>query len=390
MNKGKVKKIDFSRKRFAMLADKYYNQGKYFSALRMAMKEFDEYGGGGDVYARLSDIYEAMNLQGTAINWWFKFLHVATEADLPDVYEGLAINYLNLGNDSISAYYYNRLIDVDDTLPDETKLDIAEAFSTPKKSRFRFVYPPQIADFSQEVSKGSKSLKTGDLEQAIEEFSAVEKGSKQYPQAKEMQAVAYLLAGNTQDAESACNELLQEKPDDVRGLATLAAVYLEQGRKEESLEIAKRLAMVSVEDTDDIYKIATVCCENGLHEEAYKKFCILDQKLPFDGRTLYFKGVSAYKSGLIDEAEKTFATLCDVYPDAEVAKFYLKGIRNFKDGEEPAPELTYFYHLPEKEREARCETLMLIRNSAKDEAELFGMLADTQGYFRWCFDEMDG
>ena len=41
MAKG-VKKIDFSRKRIAHLADKYYNEGKFLPALRLAYKELQE------------------------------------------------------------------------------------------------------------------------------------------------------------------------------------------------------------------------------------------------------------------------------------------------------------------------------------------------------------
>ena len=93
MGKTQVRKIDFSRKRLAELADAYYNEGKYVSALRLAHRELVEHGGNPDVYTRLADIYEAMGLQGSAINYWFRFLDVADEADLPDVYEGLAINF---------------------------------------------------------------------------------------------------------------------------------------------------------------------------------------------------------------------------------------------------------------------------------------------------------
>ena len=136
-----VRKIDFSRKRIAKLADKYYNEGKYVSALRLAYREWNTYGGDPEVFARLSDIYEGMGLQGSAINCWFRFLDVAEEEDLPDIYEGLAANFLGIGNEGQSAYYYNRLIDADDSISDDVKLDIAEAFSTKKKDKFRFVYP---------------------------------------------------------------------------------------------------------------------------------------------------------------------------------------------------------------------------------------------------------
>ncbi len=391
MRDNKVEKIDFSRKRIADLADKFYNAGNYLSALRFAYKELDLFGGDAEVYARLSDIYEGMGLQGTAVNWWFKFLDIADEEDLPEIYEGLAVNFLNMGNESQSAYYYNKLIDVDDSLPDETKLDIAAAFSTARKERFRFVYPPRLADYTQEMNVGSRLLKMGDCERAVAELSKVEKGAKDYAQAREMMAVAYLLAGDTQKAEEVCLAALEEKPGDIRTQATLAAVYLEQGRAEDSKALAVRLAAQTQTEADDLYKVATVCCENELHEEAYRKFVLLDEKLPFDGRMLYFKGVSAYKSGYIDIAEKVFADLCTIYPDAEVAKYYLNAIREYQNGEsDTPPELIYFYHLPQAERENRCKTLLEMRKCSRDEAMLFGALALENGYFRWCFDEMDG
>lgn len=390
MKDKKAVKIDFSRERIASQADKLYNEGKFVAALRLAHRELVEFGGDGDVYTRLADIYEGMGLHASALNWWFRFLDEADEADLPDIYEGIAVNFLNLGNETQSAFYYNKLIDVDDTLPEEAKWDIADAFSVDKKSRFRFVYPPQLADYSNELSAGSKALKSGDCKRAIAELDKIVKGSKDYPAAKEMQAVGYLLAGDTKNAELTCNELLETHPDDVRAQATLAAVYLEQGREGESLALAKRLAAEKQTETDDIYKVATVCCENGLHEEAYRKFCQLDEKIPYDGRMLYFKGVSAYKCGKIEEAERALDMLCSIYPDAEVAKYYLRAIRNYRAGNAPEPELIYFYHLPQEEREARCRALLQIGKASKDEAQLFGLFAMRDRYFEWCFDEMDG
>ncbi len=390
MEGAKVKKIDLSRRHISLLADKFYNAGNYISALRFAHRELRDYGGDGEIFVRLCDIYEAMDLRGSAVKWWFQFLDTATEEDMPEIYEGLAVNFLHLGNDSTSAYYYNRLIDVDDTLPEEVKMDIVDAFATNKQDKFRFVYPPRLADYSKEVNIGSKLLKAGECERAVEELSKVEKGSKQYAQAKEMQAVALLLGGKTDDAEKACKELLEDRPDEVRVLATLAAVYLEQGRTEESKEIALALSERKTDDTDELYKIATVCCENELHDKAYQRFCELDRKAPYDGRTLYFKGVSAYKSGYIEEAERALDELCTIYPDAEVAKYYLNEIKAYREGEQEAPELIYFYHLPQEEREKRCRSLIHVGRSPKDEAQIFGLLLLHDGYFRWCFDEMDG
>lgn len=388
----KVKKIDYDIDRLGAMSDKYYNEGKLLSALRLAYRQYELYGGDGDIYTRLADIYEGMGLHASAINWLYRFIDVAEVDDLPDIYEGLAVNYLNMGQENYSAYYYNRLIDADASLPIEAKQDILDAFSKPKKAGFRFVYPPEAADYSKELELGSRALKAGDCKRAVKTFELIEKGSKEYAQAKEMQAVAHLLAGEESEAEKICLELLETKPSDTRALATLSAVYLEQGKKEESREIALKLSSTKQENTDDLYKVATVCCENGLHEQAFEKFCELEDLMPFDGRMLYFKAVAAYKCGKLDESEKAFDTLCSVYPDAEVAKYYLRALRRRDEkellSEEEAPD--YLYHLPQAERENRCRSLLQIGGCPKDEAQLFGLIALHDGYFRWCFDEMDG
>lgn len=388
----KVKKIDYDIDRLGAMSDKYYNEGKLLSALRLAYRQYELYGDDGDIYTRLADIYEGMGLHASAINWLYRFIDVAEVDDLPDIYEGLAVNYLNMGQENYSAYYYNRLIDADASLPIEAKQDILDAFSKPKKAGFRFIYPPEAADYSKELELGSRALKAGNCKLAVKTFELIEKGSKEYAQAKEMQAVAHLLAGEESEAEKICLELLETRPSDTRALATLAAVYLEQGKKEESREIALKLSSNKQENTDDLYKVATVCCENGLHEQAFEKFCELEDLMPFDGRMLYFKAVAAYKCGKLDESEKAFDTLCSVYPDAEVAKYYLRALRRRDENEmlSEAEAPDYLYHLPQEERETRCRSLLQIGACPKDEAQLFGLIALHDGYFRWCFDEMDG
>ena len=93
MREKKTQKIDVSRGRIAKLADKYYNEGKYIPALRLAHRELQEFGGDPDVFARLCDIYEVMGLQGSAINYWFRFLDIAAQCN------GEIINYSNIAQD---------------------------------------------------------------------------------------------------------------------------------------------------------------------------------------------------------------------------------------------------------------------------------------------------
>ena len=92
MKDDKMKHIDFSRSRLGRIADKYYNAGDYVLALRFAYAELEESGGDGEVYARLADIYENMGLHGSAINWLYRYLDIAEDEELTDIYEAIAVN----------------------------------------------------------------------------------------------------------------------------------------------------------------------------------------------------------------------------------------------------------------------------------------------------------
>lgn len=389
---AKVRTIDYGRRLLRSQAEKRYGEGDYLSALRFTGRELALYGADADSYARLADIYENMGLYTSALNCWFRYVDTCTTEDLPDAYEGLAVNYLNLGNDAQSAYYYNKLIDADDTLTGGDKAQIAQMFSVEKSSGFRFVYPPELADYRAETARGGAALKNGDLDGAIHYLSQVKKGSKAYAAAQELLAVATLLKGDSEGAEEICLALLKENENDVQALSTLSAIYSEEDRREESRKIAERLCGMQGGNADEKYKIATVACENGMHEKALQLFTELEKEFPYDGNLLYFKAVAAAECGKDVLAENMLAYLTEIYPDAEVAKYYLKKLRLHRNSPEcnPRPPFTYFYKVPQEEKDLRAATMeILLKMPLKAAAETAETLL-AEGVFRWCFDEMDG
>ena len=385
-------RIDRSSDRFMRLAEKSYAAGDMLSALRFLhalVAEADD--ADVETYLRIADVYENLGLQTYAIKWLYKALDVCEEEDYAEIYEGLAVNYMNLGNEGAAAYYYNALIGVDDTLTAEHKMEIARAFSKDKKDVLRFVWPPELADFSTEMDSGARLLKEGNCRGAIAAYSQVSEGNKDYVEARRMQAVAELLEGNHLVAEQICVELLDRYPSEVQTLATLAAVYLEQGRTAESRTLAERLALIETDVTEELYKIATVCCENGLHAEAYARFAKLEERMDCDGRMLYFKAVSAVKCGKLAVAESSLDRLCTLYPDAAVAKYYLRLVRDMlAGGEDKTESFSYFYCIPKQSKDAACSTLMSIAKMSDMQAKNYAVSQSLLEDFHWCFDEMDG
>ena len=167
-----VIRFDGSKERLLRMAEKAYSEGKFISALRFLYNAIQQEGGDINAYLRMADVYENLGLQIYAIKWLYKCLEICDEEDLPDIYEGLAVNYLNLGNEGASAYYYNRLIGVDDTLTAENKMEIARAFSKDKKDGLRFVWPPNLADFSKEMEEAEKAKKAAKKAQKAAETQA--------------------------------------------------------------------------------------------------------------------------------------------------------------------------------------------------------------------------
>lgn len=388
---AKVRKINYGRRFLKTQAERKYGEGDYLSALRFAARETELYGADADCFARFADVYENLGLYTSAINCWYRYLDVCDEVDLPDAYEGLAVNYMNLGNDAQAAYYYNMLIEADDTLSGGDKAQIAEMFSKEKTSGFKFVYPPNLADFKEELAKGGFALKNGDVDGAIENFSAVRKGSKEYVPAMQMQAVAQLLKGDDEGAEETCAEILAEQPNNVQALSTLSAIYAEEGRTNESKAIAEKLCAMNGVTAEEKYKIATVACENGMHERAFQLFTELEKEFPYDGNLIYFKGVAAAECKDYQTAENAFGKLTTLYPDAETGRYYLRKLRLFKaDHQNGLPPFSYFYKVPLEEREDRAERMRKLLKLPKKEIAIEAEKLLGEGIFHWAFDELDG
>ena len=82
--------------------------GDYFGALKILNKRNGMYAPSADAQALAADIYEGLGLWQLAADAWFRFLDTCNEADFGEGYEGLAVAFMNMGNDVQSALYYHR------------------------------------------------------------------------------------------------------------------------------------------------------------------------------------------------------------------------------------------------------------------------------------------
>ncbi len=385
----KTLEIDLSSDRLIAIAADMVAEHNYIGALKMLNKNAELHYNDEDSYMLYAEIFDDAGLYEKCVNAWFKYIDCMEFGDLSEAYEGLAVAYMNLGNEHLSAYYYNKLLIDTEELDAEARSEIINSFLSREENPLKFVYPPKIADYSDEMSDGIDFMKCGEYEKAIGEFSKVEEENEAYDTARNYIAMCDIICDKCDEAEQECLEILKHNPDNIQALTTLAAVKTEQQNCEESRNLAKRLLSLEITSTDEIYKIATVCCENKMHAEAYDLFCKLEDELFFDSSVLYFKAVAAFNCGRYDDCFAAFDKLLTIYPDAVIARINYAAAREMAESGNVS-EMSYFYRIPREDREKTLQMLAaFIKLSKADSRKVFDLL-DISDCILWCFDEAEG
>ena len=390
---NKIDSIDLSADRLISIAADAIEDHNYIKALKMLNKNAVLNGNDEDSFMLYAEAFDDMGLYEKCVNGWFKYIDYAEEfADLAEAYEGLAVSFMNLGQESFAAYYYNKLLmETNVELTDENRREIINSFISTEKNPLKFAYPPEIADYSEEMESGIAYMRANDYDSAIGEFSKVGEGNEKFLSARNYIAMCEIISDKCEQAEEECRAILKRNPADVQALTTLAAVKSQQKKSGEAREIAYKLLSLDAQAPDDIYKIATVCCENKLHDKAYELFKKLENDLAYDFSILFFRAISAYNCGRIEESLTAFDTLLTIYPNAVTADYWRFIVsKNANLSPEYREELEYFYRLPKSEGQTNLEFLTAFARLNDRASRTLCESADIEGCVRWCFDEGDG
>ena len=384
-----VQKFELSEEALLDGAERRLQDGDHLGALAMLNKRSERFPPGADAQALYADIYEAMQLWQPAADAWFRFLDICNEADFGEGYEGLAVAFMNMGNEVQSAIYYQRTLAEDGEISPDGMAGMEGLFEEEHAPLLRLV--PAAGDPEPEViAEGLALLKTGELEKARGVLLSVDKASPDYPSAAGLAAMCTLMLGDEAGARASCEELLKSHPENVQALTTYCAVLGAVGDKEGAKEVAGRLAALPAETTEDLYRVATALCETGLDAPAFEKLSLLRERLPYDESILYFYAAAAYRSGRTEEAIDALEVLTTVFPRKAVAKYYLERMRALRDGDGEAFTMTYYYRMPEEEYRMVANFLLAASQVEEREAHRLIDLSELGTCFRLAFDEMEG
>lgn len=383
---SKTLEIDFSDDRLISIAADIIDDHNYIGALKMLNKNAEITGNDEDSYMLYAEAFDDMGLYERSIHHWFKFLDVADFNDLADCYEGLAVGYMNLGNDQFAAYYYNKLLLESDDIDAEAREQIVHEFLSSEENPLKFSYPPEIADVSDIMNEGMGLMKDGEFKKALKKFAKVAEGNPKWSAARNFMAMCHVINDRCDLAEAECLAVLKKEPQNVQALSTLAAVKGEAGKTEEAKRLTEQLLALDITDRDDLYKVATVCCENKMHAEAYSVFCKMDYDVQNDKNVLFFKAIAAYNAKMYQKCCDAFNRLLTIYPDSPTAQFYYNVIREMeKRGE--WEEFSYFYNLPQEVKQSSIKVLAAFLKLSDKQAEKLADELNIDSHIKWCFDE---
>ncbi len=388
MKDDNVQKLDFSDSFMLESVESRLQEGNYLGALKLLNKRNRMYPPSADAQALAADIYEGLELWPQAADAWFRFLDTCNEADFGEGYEGLAVAFMNMGNDMQSALYYHRAFAEDGQISPEGAAELGGLFQRATGPALHIV-PDDDAPQPELLAEGLTLLRGGELDKAREKFAEIPVQSSDHPSAAGLSAMCTLMLGDEEGAQRACEELLAVYPDNIQALTTYCAVLGAREDKEGARKVAEKLASLPAQSTDDLYRVATALCETGLDEPAFEKLSVLKERLPYDENILWFHAVAAYRTGNTQQAISSLEMLTTLYPRKAVAEYYLERMRSLEDGEEPF-SMNYYYRVPEDEYETIAGFLLAAASVEERDVRRIAGLSQLDTFFRIAFDEMEG
>ncbi len=388
MKDDNVQKLDFSDSFMLESVESRLQEVNYLGALKLLNKRNRMYPPSADAQALAADIYEGLELWPQAADAWFRFLDTCNEADFGEGYEGLAVAFMNMGNDMQSALYYHRAFAEEGQISPEGAAELGGLFRRATGPALHIV-PDDDAPQPELLAEGLTLLRGGELDKAREKFAEIPVQSSDHPSAAGLSAMCTLMLGDEEGAQRACEELLAVYPDNIQALTTYCAVLGAREDKEGARKVAEKLASLPAQSTDDLYRVATALCETGLDEPAFEKLSVLKERLPYDENILWFHAVAAYRTGNTQQAISSLEMLTTLYPRKAVAEYYLERMRSLEDGEEPF-SMNYYYRVPEDEYETIAGFLLAAASVEERDVRRIAGLSQLDTFFRIAFDEMEG
>ncbi|MCD8306979.1 MAG: hypothetical protein LUD51_01925 [Clostridia bacterium] len=382
----KIFKIDYSGDTLLAAADSLFDEGRNTEALGILNKNAALNGNDEVSYFMYAEIYDELGLHDKAIQNLFKSLDYDSEDDPSECYKGLAVCYMNLADKRMCSYYLGLYMEAGGAF-DETTEELQDFVANdPPKSPLKFVYPPEIADFTGEFDQGVVQAMNDQTKEAIKTFDRIPEGNSLYASARMNIATCQMLRGNYKAAEDECLRILQKEPDNTLALINMANVCIEKKDIAKAREIAKGFIGYETDSREEMYKIATIFCDSGMHREAYDCFTrMVYEQETYHLNVLYFRAVAAFNARMGQEALDAINLMLDVYP-VSICALYTKSLIYQGMKSDEYFQMDYFFGLPDDVARDFTALLEAFTRLSKTRAREIYKETGILNVILWCFD----
>lgn len=346
----------------------------------------------------IADTYADMELYELSNQYWFYYIDVAPKERVSIAYEELAINYFYMDNMLASSYFLHKKLSVDGFISrDGIDKEILEYFAqaSQNKDDYHIVYPIENADYSKTLRQAKRELVSGNFEGAVEKYTKIPKGTKQYYDAQSELSIAYFLSGDCKTGIEICRNLIKEYGKDITLCCNLSSMYKYDGDSEKAQYYYANALEFEPKTLEDRYKLATCALEQGDSITAIKHIEFVVKDRPYDMGLRYFYGLVLINDGNYQKADEVFSNLYIINPLDKVNEYYVKLAKDLNEGGEKAEKakkllpLEYVEGLPEKEAKKRAKKIKELTELEDKKVRTYLKKPQIIDYLKWGLNSSD-
>ncbi len=321
----KILKTDDSIERLQRLANARVEKGDHIGALGFLFRAraIDE--NNLDVIMDVADVYSDMELYELSNKFWYIYLSKAPEDKVSVAYEEIGINFFYMDNIYVSSYYFQKKFSMDGYFSSgDLDREIVEYFSQAFESKedYKIAYPPERADYSNQIKDAKRKLAAGDYEGAEEILEKIPAGCAQYEEALSERAMLKFLDADFDGSIELSRYQLSEVGESVSAYCSMSSAYLNKKDIDKSRYYYLLSLSQPIKDLSDYYKLATCSLEQREHEKASGYLQHIIKEHPNDLTMRYLYALSLINCNKFELAQKELNYLITVKPWDSVVKYY--------------------------------------------------------------------
>lgn len=367
--------FNLKKEEYVSIAEKALSDGdaeKSVSFINRALDVDPDY-----VKARLmlARVYSGLGAQALSNAVLFKTLGAHPGGDSEDrIFYNLAMNYLDLGQSDVAAYYLRDFGDDYDIeyIEEERNAD----------DGFHVVYPRGEDYYEMLIERAYSLVREKRFDEAIEILKDVDPRSKSADAANHVVLVCYMMKNDLDRVIDSAKEMLRANPDSLAVKCTLATAYMMEEKQSDAYAVMDDILTKDYTRLEDILLLLPILVNLEMHPQVVKYTNRVLENLKLQPNTMIWLSQGLYNIGQRKEARRVMNRVKNIYGEYTSADYFLKLY------DTNPPQIEYSMTLPYAERLNRYKTAEnYLRMQTHDFARALANDPELKKLIKWVFED---